>query len=116
MFREAVAVTQKQQGVQDNVWSLAIRAYVAGRTGHRDEARHIVAEMKHFYDRGPVDAAPMLLAYLGMHDKQAAFDWLDKAYRQRSGTLNSLKVNPIFDPLRDDPRFYQLLRRMGLES
>ena len=49
-------------------------------------------------------------------DKQAAFTWLEKAYQQRSGTLNSLKVNPIFDPLRDDPRFYELLRRLGLES
>ena len=39
MFQEAEASTQKQPGQEDNVWSLAMRAYVAGRTGHRDEAR-----------------------------------------------------------------------------
>jgi len=46
-------------------------------------------------------------------DKNQAFEWLDKAYQTRSN-LGFLKVDPIFDPIRSDPRYADLLHRMGL--
>ena len=52
----------------------------------------------------------------GMGDKAQAFEWLDKAFQDRSFFLMRLKVEPLFDSLRDDPRFQDLLRRMGLQS
>jgi TolB-like protein len=48
-------------------------------------------------------------------EKDQAFEWLEKAYEARSGRLTFLGVSPKFDPLRDDPRFHDLLRRMNLE-
>jgi len=50
---------------------------------------------------------------LGQHD--IAFDLLDKAYAERDNKLISLKVYPIFDSLRSDPRFFALLNKIGLE-
>jgi hypothetical protein len=64
--------------------------------------------------RQPMDPAPILLAQVGLGNKEAAFAWLEKAYAERSTALPSLQVNPIYDPLRDDPRFYGVMRRIGL--
>ena len=55
----------------------------------------------------------MTYGYLGEKDK--AFEWLEQGYDTREGDYFSLKVDPQFDSLRDDPRFQDLLRRMNLE-
>ena len=53
---------------------------------------------------------------MGVGEKDKAFEWLEKSYDDRSiGALIGMKVNPIFDPLRSDPRFADLLRRMNLQ-
>ena len=53
--------------------------------------------------------------YSQLGEKDQAFEWLEKAYKEREGGLMFLKVNLDWDPLRDDPRFQDLLRRMNLE-
>jgi len=55
----------------------------------------------------------MTHGYLG--EKDQAFEWLEQSYDTREGDIWLLKVAPQFDPLRDDPRFQDLLRRMNLE-
>ena len=55
------------------------------------------------------------LIYTGWGDKERAIERLEKAFEDRSGLSIWLKVDPRFDPLRADPRFTNLLRRMGLE-
>ncbi len=57
----------------------------------------------------------MLLArvYAALGDADAAFEWLEKAYERRSMNLTLIRVNPLLDPLRSDPRFQDLLRRIG---
>jgi hypothetical protein len=52
--------------------------------------------------------------YIGLEDKEQAFVWLEKAYQERSNYLAYLKVFPILDPLRSDPRYADLIRRVGL--
>jgi hypothetical protein len=49
-----------------------------------------------------------------MNNKDEAFAWLQRAYSERSNALTTLKVDPIYDPLRSDPRFQVLMRRVGL--
>ncbi len=53
----------------------------------------------------------------GLGEKEKAFEWLEKAYEDRSigSTFARIKVDPIYDPLRSDPRFADLLRRMNLQ-
>jgi len=53
-------------------------------------------------------------AYAGMKDREQTIAWLEKAYTQHSPELVSLKVDPRFDDVRGEPRFQDLLRRVGL--
>ena len=52
--------------------------------------------------------------YIGLGDKQKALDSLQQAYSSHSNIMTSLKVDPVFDGLRDKPQFQELLRRVGL--
>ena len=61
-----------------------------------------------------VPAVDMVI-YAGLGEKDKAFEWLEKAYEDRSiSGAAEIKVDPIFDPLRSDPRFQDLLRRINL--
>jgi hypothetical protein len=64
----------------------------------------------------PRDVNPwgFALVYTGMGDKDRAFEWLDKAYDERSSDLPWIKADPRMDPLRSDPRYKELLLRLGL--
>ena len=53
-------------------------------------------------------------AYLGLGDYDKAFAWLEEEYKERSNSLQFLKVHPFYDPVREDPRFKDLVRRVGL--
>jgi len=59
-----------------------------------------------------VPAQTVALVYVGMGDKDKAFEWLDKAFAEKR--INDLKAFAVWDPLRSDPRFQDLLRRMNL--
>ena len=60
--------------------------------------------------------SPFLIAmvYAGLDDKNAALEWLEKAYEVREGALRTIKVDPKLDNLRAEARFQDLLRRVGL--
>jgi hypothetical protein len=51
---------------------------------------------------------------VGLGDKDKAFEWLEKDFQARNGKLTEIRWQLQFEPLRDDPRFQELLRRMGL--
>jgi hypothetical protein len=61
-----------------------------------------------------LDPATFIRPSIGMGNKEQAFVWLEKAYAQHSNAMARLKVDPLYDPLRGDPRFQDLLRRVGL--
>jgi hypothetical protein len=52
--------------------------------------------------------------HTGLGNKDVAFEWLDKTMREQHGIIAYLQVEPVFDSLRDDPRFGELLDRIGL--
>ena len=52
--------------------------------------------------------------YIGLGDKDQAFVWIEKAYQERSNFVTYLRVVPLVDSLRSDPRFSDLIRRVGL--
>jgi hypothetical protein len=80
------------------------------------QARHAISVLEDLNNRGEADAATLVWAYLGTGDNKKALDWLEKAYSQHSDTLTTLRVEPAFDPLRNDPRFQDLLRRVRLDQ
>jgi hypothetical protein len=53
-------------------------------------------------------------AYLGLGDREQVFVWLEHAYQEQSNILQFAKIHPYFDPVRNDPRFVDLIRRVGL--
>jgi serine/threonine-protein kinase len=107
-FKEAITLSQ------NNALAYAGLGQVAARRGRLDEAR---AVLKGVHDRARIQyVSPVALTklYAAVGDANAAFEWLEQAYRERRGWLAYLKVEPTLDPLRADPRFQRLLGRMRL--
>lgn len=100
---------------QDHAQYWARTAYLNGRCGAPKPAREALARVLEMQKQHSHNPTVIATAYLGVGDTERAFDWLDEAYQQRSNELTKLKVDPIFDPLRNDPRFKDLLRRVGLD-
>ena len=75
----------------------------------------LLAELKQRNQRAYVPAGAFVNAYLGLGDNERALTWLERAYEEKSNILQWIKVHPYFDPLRDDPRFSDLIHRVGLD-
>jgi TolB-like protein/Flp pilus assembly protein TadD len=91
---------------------ILIRAYA--HAGRRSDALRLLAELKRRKQAGYVPAGAFVNAYLGLGDKEQAFYSLEQAYKEQSNILQFLKTHPYFDPIRNDPRFVDLVRRVGL--
>jgi pentatricopeptide repeat protein len=87
-----------------------IRAYA--RSGRREDALRLLEQLKRRKAAGYVPAAAFVNAYLGLGESDEAFTWLEQAYAEQSNILQFLKVHPFFDPIRGDPRFSGLIRRV----
>ena len=112
---EAIPVLEKALSVSERspgVMGVLIRAYA--HSGRRSDALRVLEELKKRSQTGYVPAGAFVNAYLGLGDKEQAFAWMERAYQERSNLLQFLKVHPFFDPLRSDPRFANLVRRVGL--
>jgi DNA-binding winged helix-turn-helix (wHTH) protein/TolB-like protein/tetratricopeptide (TPR) repeat protein len=110
-YEQAIAELQK---AQDNPDSRALLAYAYGVAGKRNEARQLLEELQHVAKEKYVSPFPVAATYVGLGETDKAFEMLEKAYAERSWAMGMLKVNPIFDPIRSDQRYIELLRRMNL--
>ena len=82
--------------------------------GKRDEARTILGELENLHEQGIVPSGSVAILYGALGESNEAFAWLEKAYAERDPQLTYLKAGRRFEPLRKDPRFEQLVRRIGL--
>ena len=94
--------------------SLAGLAYAYAMAGDKAKLKDTLKRFQHHPARGHV---PYRLAavYVALGDKDRAISLIEKDYRQRSSWLNRLKVDPVMDPLRQEPRFKQLMRKMNFQ-
>jgi len=114
MFAESVAEYQRLQKITGQ--PMPGLAVTYARMGKADETRAIVREVLDLAARKYVSADQVAIIYAGLGEKDQAFVWLDKAYEDRSGWLiTGILVLPTYDPLRADPRFTALLKKMRLE-
>ncbi len=74
----------------------------------------LLAELMERSTREYVSPKAFITLYAGLGDLKHAYDWMDEAFRRRDGTVVFLDVVPMFDPLRGDPRFGEMLQRVGL--
>lgn len=82
--------------------------------GRHKEALDVVAKLARFPSQRYTSPHLIAWIYSALRDPDKAFEWLEKAYEYRSYALAHLKISPLFDPIRSDPRFAELLRRIGL--
>src|SRR6266480_1828908 len=114
---QAIAECQKALSVFGrNPAILSVLGYVYAVSGRRGEAQSIAAELEGLWKRryfSPVDGA---LVYAGLGNKDESFAWLTKAYEARDPQLIWIKVEPELGSLHSDPRFAELLQRIGLSQ
>ena len=89
-------------------------AFIYGMTGKKGEARKVLNRLLSTSKTTPIAAHHFALIYIGLGDKDEAFAWLEKAYQEHSPMMAWLEVDQRFDSLREDPRFQNLMRRVGL--
>jgi tetratricopeptide (TPR) repeat protein len=87
---------------------------VHARAGDGPAARKVIAELVAESRDKYVSPMDIAIIYSVMNDRDKAFEWLEKAYLERTPWLFELKVTPEFKAIRDDPRFDDLARRVGL--
>ena len=117
MYEKAIAEFQQAVTLSgDNPFMIASLARAYAASGKQSKAQKIIETLtdkeKHEYV-SPLDVA---LVYAGMGAKDQAFEWLEKAYKERSAWLVFIGIEPGLDSLRSDSRFTELLRRIGLET
>ena len=112
---EAVNMFNRWADHEQGPWKWAWRADVYGRSGHAEEARRALAKLEQV-SGSRADRTPMLLqAYSGTGQKKRLLELLQKAYSEHSNAVVQIKVDPMYDPIRSDPRFEDLLSRVGLQ-
>jgi tetratricopeptide (TPR) repeat protein len=114
MFAEALAVIEKRQRFEDSPWTWAGEAYVYRRWGRLPEARRALRNLEDAINRLRLDPTPFLASACIGIDNDKAIAYMERAYAQHSSVLVPMKVSPGADPIRADPRFQDLLRRMHL--
>ena len=116
MLDDAIAEGEK-------VLQLGMRAEAAvgglgclyGFAGKKDKALELLSELEARSRQGYVSSFWLAVVYMGLGEMDEAFRWLDKAYEERDGSLIYVTVPIAFDTLSPDPRYRQLLQKMGLE-
>jgi len=115
MYPEAVAELQAALRLGgEHPRNIGRLGHAYGLSGNRGEAQKILAELTAQSRQGHVPALAITEVYLALGDKERASEWLRKAVEERSAGVSWLKVGPAYAPLRSDPRFVELLRRMNL--
>jgi TolB-like protein/DNA-binding winged helix-turn-helix (wHTH) protein/Tfp pilus assembly protein PilF len=117
-YEEAIAEFEKSLSTsrENDVVTKPHLGYAYAISGKRDQAQTILAELKELFKQHRVSPYFIAMVYAGLREKDQVFAWLEKAYHEHSRPLWGLKVNPVWDNLRSDPRFADLLQRIGVDQ
>ncbi|HEY7546862.1 MAG TPA: tetratricopeptide repeat protein, partial [Blastocatellia bacterium] len=111
-YPEAVAEYRKALALNDNPWVKALLVQSLAKAGQRSEAAKLLSELDADSGRRYVANSSLALAYGALGEKDKAFALLNKEIEERGSRTVVFSVNPIWDDLRDDPRFADLLSRV----
>jgi eukaryotic-like serine/threonine-protein kinase len=118
LYVEGIAECEKELvNSHNNAWALAQLGYAYAVAGRRAEAQNVLRQLNALSKEKYVSPIAAAQIYSGLGERDKTFEWLEKGYEDRStgSTFVNVKVDPIWDPLRSDPRFADLLRRMNLQ-
>ena len=117
MYDEAIAAYKKQIGNSERTSAiLGVLGHAYAASGRRGEALKILDELKAMSKDKYASPYDLAILYTGLGDKDQAVAQLNRAYEERAGWIINLKYEPMFDPLRLDPRFTQLVSRLNLPT
>jgi serine/threonine-protein kinase len=97
-----------------NTEAIAFRARVQALTGDRSAAEQVIRTLTDLSTRKYVPPCNIAMIYAGLRDTENALSWLEKGLEMRDVRLVFLLADPRWDPLRDEPRFQNLSRRLNL--
>ena len=119
MYNEALSTldqfSQNFDNLKDKPRPLGFRAIAFWHTGKFKETQEILERLK-MHSEGSSAGSPFFyitMIYAQMGEIDTAFDWLEKAYEDREVEMYWLKVEPLFEPMRKDPRWQQMLDKVG---
>jgi len=107
-LERALSITHRSPGV------IGILARAYGHAGRRSDALRLIDELNRRRKKAYVPTAPFVQAYVGLGAYDEAFAWFERAYQEKSNILQWIKVEPFPDAMRNDPRFADLVHRVGL--
>ena len=113
-WREALADLETARRLDDTPHSAAMLGEAYALSGDKSRARQILRELQLRAKREDVSALYPAIIYAGLGEKDAAFSALEGAFKERATYLLALKTAAIYDPLRSDPRYADLLKRLNL--
>jgi adenylate cyclase len=111
----ALAALQMAQSLDPDPWNIGSFGYALAVSGEREKARQILRDFETLAKQRYVAPGASMVVYLGLGEKDKALDWLEKCYADRDPRLWFLKVDPVYDNLRDEPRFQAVLKKVGLD-
>jgi hypothetical protein len=107
------ALTKAGRFAAGNTMTVALRGYLLAKLGRASEAREVLRTLEGVSRERYVPPTALALVHAGLGERDAVFEWLDKAYAARDVHLIFLPVDPKWDPYRADPRFEAILARCG---
>lgn len=113
-FVEAEKLVSRRETPSDEPWLWVNKARVYGPWGRTSETRQALVKLERFHWKPEERTLALLPVYAATGRKEQAIALLQKAIAEHSNAITSIKVDPIYDPLRGDPRFEDSLRRIGL--
>ena len=115
-YTEAIAAFQQDVASDRTAYALSYLGYAYAVAGRHSEALALLKELQEKYRRRECLGQYMAMVYAGLGDKDQAFAWIEKDFQARSGFMDSVVTDPFFDSLHGDPRYDDLLRRIGLST
>src|SRR5437667_3175081 len=112
----AIAEFQRSKIVVTGAWYQGLLGYAYAISGDRPKAEQILGELEELAKHQYVTSTAFAAVYLGLGEKEKALDWLDKCYENQESACWLLKVDPIYDSVRNEPRFQALLKKVGLDQ
>ena len=111
----AIAEFQKARAPNPGAWYQGYLGYAYALSGDRAKAEQALRELEELANRQYVSPTAFATIYLGLGEKEKCLDWLEKAYEQQDSACWYLKIDQIYDGVRNEPRFQAILKKIGLE-
>jgi TolB-like protein/Flp pilus assembly protein TadD len=111
----ALPLMERAQSLDSDPFSIGSHGYALAVSGDRAKAGQILRDLEKLAKQRYVTPSASMVIYLGLGEKEKALEQLEKSYADRDPDCWALKVSPMFDPLRTEPRFQALLKKVGLD-